>query len=80
MKLYIYKIDQILYEGDADVITLPTESGEISILVNHIPLITRLAPGKIQIKNGDKTTDKQEFVISGGFAEIKPHKAILLVN
>ena len=77
MKLYIYKIDQILYEGDADIITLPTKSGEISILENHIPLITHLAPGKIYIK---LAADTQEFNISGGFAEIKPHKAIILAN
>ncbi|MEI7777482.1 MAG: ATP synthase F1 subunit epsilon [bacterium] len=77
MKLYIYKIDRILYEGDADVITLPTESGEISVLENHIPLITHLAPGKISIKIANET---QEFSISGGFAEIKPHKAIILAN
>ncbi len=77
MKLYIYSLESIIYEGDADVITLPTTAGEISVLENHVPLISELKKGEIRIKNGNT---QEEFPITGGFAEIKPRKTILLVE
>ena len=77
MKLYIYSLESMVYEGDADVITLPTTSGEISVLENHIPLITELKSGEIRIK---KNGGHEEFPINSGFAEIKPKKTILLVE
>ncbi len=77
MKLYIYSLENIIYEGEADVITLPTQDGEISVLENHIPLISSLKKGEIRIKNGN---ENQQFPISGGFAEVKPKRTILLVE
>lgn len=52
MKVYIYSLHKILYEGDADIATLPAADGEISILKGHIPLITKLGKGKITLKKG----------------------------
>lgn len=77
MKLYIYSLESIIYEGDADTVTLPTTSGEISVLENHVPLISELKKGEIKIKKGNS---HEEFPITGGFAEIKPKKTILLVE
>lgn len=77
MKLYIYSLESIVYEGEAEVITLPTVDGEISILENHIPLVSELKKGEIIVKNKN---GQEEFPISGGFAEIKPKKTILLVE
>ncbi|HZS42811.1 MAG TPA: ATP synthase F1 subunit epsilon [Candidatus Paceibacterota bacterium] len=77
MKLYIYSLESIVYEGEADVITLPTLEGEISVLENHIPLVSELRDGSVVIKNKNQ---REEFPISGGFAEIKPRKTILLVE
>jgi F-type H+-transporting ATPase subunit epsilon len=76
MKLFIYKLGEILYEGEADSVTMPTETGEITVLHHHIPLVTHLAKGTIRIKNGAA----KEFQTNGGFAEIKPEKVILLVE
>jgi F-type H+-transporting ATPase subunit epsilon len=77
MKLYIYSLENIVYEGDADVITLPTLDGEISVLENHIPLVSTLKKGEVRIKAAGNV---QHFPIAGGFAEIKPKKTILLVD
>ncbi len=77
MKLYIYSLESIVYEGEAEVITLPTREGEISVLENHVPLISELKAGEIVVRNGQNI---EEFPITGGFAEIKPKKTILLVE
>jgi F-type H+-transporting ATPase subunit epsilon len=33
----------------AEQVILPTSSGEITILVGHVPLITEIEPGELQI-------------------------------
>ena len=77
MKLYIYTIDQTLYEGLADVITLPSETGELSVLSSHAPIVTSLKKGNISIKTG---TEQKTFPIEGGFAQINQEQTILLVR
>jgi F-type H+-transporting ATPase subunit epsilon len=59
--------DGIKYESEATEITLPTVDGEITVLPNHMPLITLLKPGEIIIKNSSKTI---ELATEGGIAEI----------
>ena len=81
MNVYIYSPQDTLYEGDAEVISLPTEEGEISVLENHIPLISTLGAGNIKIRKGsDFDEEKHSFSITGGFVQINPHDAIFLVN
>jgi len=42
MEIFIYKLNEKVFEGMADSITMPGIDGEITILKNHIPLISRL--------------------------------------
>ncbi|OHB22156.1 MAG: hypothetical protein A2939_00035 [Parcubacteria group bacterium RIFCSPLOWO2_01_FULL_48_18] len=80
MKLYIYSLEKTLFEGDGDVISLPTTEGEISVLNNHIPLVTPLGKGKIKIRAGSGfDEEKREFEVVKGFVQINPHEAILIV-
>ena len=77
MKVYIYSIDKILYEGDADIVTLPSETGELSILPNHAPIVTALKEGKISIQS---PSGHQNIPIKSGFAEVNQERTILLVK
>ena len=77
MKLYIYTLDKTLYEGDASVITLPAETGELAILPNHAPIVTTLKKGTVSVKTG---TDTKTFPIESGFAEINQSQIILLAR
>lgn len=55
------------FESDASEVTLPTPLGQITILPDHMPLISLLAPGEILLKvNG-----KENFLVTeGGIVEI----------
>jgi F-type H+-transporting ATPase subunit epsilon len=77
MKVFIYTIEKTLYEGDAEVISLPSTEGEIAVLHNHAPTVTALHKGKIAVKNGK---ERMEFDIQSGFAEINQGQTILLVR
>ena len=59
-------------------ITLPTKAGEITVLPDHIPLVSSLVPGVIHVK---KRNGEDEIIsISGGFLEILKDKVVILAD
>ena len=68
MKLSVYSLKNVLFEGDADSVNCTTEGGEITVLDNHEPLIATLAPGTITVKDAE---GKEHFIPAGrGFLEV----------
>ena len=65
-KLEIISPEKIIFSGDAKMVVLPSYEGDMSILKNHISIITFLRPGiiKVQINN-----DFNEFFIQDGTVE-----------
>ena len=71
MRVYIYSLHKILYEGDADIAVLPAADGELSILKNHIPLITKLKKGKITLRKGASFDEHiASFDVTEGVAQV----------
>jgi F0F1-type ATP synthase epsilon subunit len=70
MKLRVYSLKEVLFEGEAKALNLKTEIGEITILDHHRPLITVLKEGPVKIT---LTEGGNKFLKSaGGFLEVKP--------
>lgn len=59
--------DGVKYQAEATEVTLPTPNGQITILPNHMPLVSLLSPGEIIVKNGNKIN---ELATEGGIVEI----------
>jgi len=51
----------------ASEVQIPGSEGDITAMPDHMPVITTLRPGIVRAKGPD---GEQEFVVSGGFAEI----------
>ena len=49
MDVQIVTPDKSLYDGQADLITVPGTSGSIGILNHHAPLVSSLKKGEIKI-------------------------------
>lgn len=47
-----------------------TESGEITILADHIPLFSRLQPGELTYRYGNQEV---HFAVTGGFIDVAPN-------
>ena len=77
MKLFMYSLERVLYEGDASKVTLPSTNGEITVLNHHIPLVTPLKQGTIRIHEGK---EQKNFSIKSGFCQVNKDKIILLVS
>ena len=57
-----------LYRADVTQVTLPTADGEITVLANHIPLVSLLVPGVVHIV--PKDGDERSLAVAGGFIEV----------
>lgn len=71
--------DRIFWKDKAKEIILPTLTGQMGVLSNHISALTGLDTGVMQIK----ALNSEEWinvVIMGGFALIKNNQVTVLVN
>jgi F-type H+-transporting ATPase subunit epsilon len=69
--------ERVVYKDEVDQITVPTMNGEITILPNHIPLISVLDAGEIIVKIGD---EEILMAVSGGFIEVLSTKVVVLAD
>ena len=60
--------EQIEYEGEVNLVSLPGEMGLFEVLNNHAALIASLTAGIVTYENTDGTRMKRE--IRGGVADI----------
>lgn len=70
MKLTIHSIEKTIFEGVVKKFTLPTASGEITVLDSHLPLISVVVPGKIYYTDGQNKDG--ELTLDSGILEVKP--------
>lgn len=82
MQLELVSLDGIKYKEDAYAITLPTASGEITVMPGHEPLLSLLAPGAIVIRKHKKDADTslEHYATFGGVLEITSQKVRVLVD
>jgi F0F1-type ATP synthase epsilon subunit len=69
MKLSIYSLKKVLFQGNAQLLNCKTQLGEITVLDNHEPLITVLTKGTARVD--DESGKSQYFEIKSGFLEVR---------
>ncbi len=76
--LTIVTPEKSIYEGDVMMLVAPAVDGEIGIMTNHHPLVTKLGIGGLKIK---KTDDTEEILfLNGGYLEVNNNKVAVLAN
>lgn len=76
LHLSILTPERTVFSETIDQVSLMTENGEITILPNHIPLVTVLKAGELRYK---KDGTEYPLAVSGGFAEVRPHNEIVIL-
>lgn len=75
----VVSAEELIFSGDAELVAIPAEMGEIGILPMHAPLITRIRPGAVRIKKPNQA--EEEFVfVAGGILEVQPHVVTVLAD
>ena len=65
------------YSEEADSLRVPAERGYLGVLAGHAPLLSTLRPGEVRVRRDGV---EKRFATSGGFLEVTPKKAVLLVE
>ncbi len=69
MKLGVYSLQKVLFQGEAASVNCKTAMGELTILDHHIPLISVLEKGIMKIVD---TNQQEQFIpIAAGFLEVR---------
>jgi F-type H+-transporting ATPase subunit epsilon len=75
----VVSAEESIFEGNAEFVALPGESGELGIYPLHTPLITRIRPGTVRIKISGRSDEELVFV-AGGLLEVQPNAVTVLAE
>lgn len=78
IKFEIVTPERVVLREEILQVTIPTRAGEITVLPDHIPLISILKPGVIEVKTQGK--NKEVIAVSGGFVEVLKDKIVILAD
>ena len=75
-KFEIISPEKIIFSAEAKVVTIPSYEGDMSILKNHISIITFLRPGIIKTQKNDGNFE--EFFVQDGTIEFFNNNLVIL--
>ena len=78
IKFELVTPERVVLKESIRQITVPTKTGEITVLPDHIPLVASLKPGVIDViqENGET----EIISVSGGFIEVLKDKIVILAD
>ena len=75
-KLQIISPEKIIFSEDSKMVTIPSYEGDMSLLKNHISIITFLRPGIIKVQKNDENFIN--FFVQDGTVEYFNDSLIIL--
>ena len=75
----IVSAEQSIYSGEASMVVAPGEAGELGILPEHMPLLTRIKPGTVRIQPA-AGGEEEVIYVSGGMMEVQPDRVTVLAD
>ena len=73
----IVSAESSIYSGEAEMVVAPGEAGELGVLPEHVPLLTRIRPGTVRIRKGG---EEEVIYVSGGMMEVQPDTVTILAD
>lgn len=68
--------ERVVYEDDIFQVSIPTTTGEITVLPHHSPLVSILQAGELKMKDKD---GEHIIAVSGGFLEVRANNEIVIL-
>ncbi len=78
MRVFIGKVGEVLFDGEAYSLNAPGTSGEMTILGGHMPLVSTLKSGTIRL-HVSKDEAAREFAVTDGVLEVTGDGARVLL-
>lgn len=76
MEFKIVTPQGVIYEDNIEKVTIPTEAGVITVLENHIPMVSILKPGEMFVY---KENQMIPLAVSTGMLEIRPSGEVYII-
>lgn len=77
LKLIIVTQENELLNVEVEQVTVPTTSGEVTILPHHAPLFTQLQTGELIYKEDGKA---KSAVVTSGFMDVGPNNTVTILS
>ena len=77
ISLEIVTPTETVYSEEVDHVVVPTSSGKIDVLPNHVPVIDKLIAGDIKVEKNGTT---EYLAVGSGFVEVYAEKVSLLTD
>jgi F-type H+-transporting ATPase subunit epsilon len=68
----------LVFEGDVEMVVVPSVTGELGILRRHAPIVVQLAIGRLRALSSDGTW--LVFAVAEGFVKVQFDKVIVLAD
>ena len=75
----IVSAESAIFSGEATLLIAPGEAGELGILPEHMPLLTRIKPGTVRIQPA-AGGEEEVIYVSGGMMEVQPDRVTVLAD
>jgi len=77
LHLQIITPEKTVFDDEVEQVSLPTSTGQITVLPHHVGLVTEIQPGELSYKKHQKET----LLAAGfGFAQVGPDNVKVLVD
>lgn len=77
ISLKIVTPSETVYSEEVDHVVVPTSSGKIDVLPNHVPVLDKLIAGDIKV---EKDGIAEYLAVGSGFVEVYAEKVSLLTD
>jgi len=78
IKFELVSPERLLLDSEADMVVVPGSDGYFGALKGHVPMVSGIEPGVIDIHDGGKIVDR--IFVAGGFAEVSPERITILAE
>lgn len=77
LKVSILTPTKKIFEGEVDILNVPTPRGNFGILPHHYPLLSMITIGKLNYRKKKETV---EYAISGGVLTVEQNEVYVLAE
>jgi len=69
--------EEIVYDGEADLVVARIADGDLGVLVDHAPLVSSVEAGEVRIREGE---EQHVYATSDGFFKVSENLVQILVE
>ena len=76
LQVAIIAKDKVAYKGEAEAVFVPTQTGIIEVMPEHMQLVSALKAGDLIVKTPE---GEKKFQISGGVLEVRQKSNVIIL-